>query len=174
MLSLAEQAVANSSASSVGWGLFLLILLAWNGDFFQSSTVTEYTEAKRCVLVTSSDVSHDVKTGRPIKKDSDGKWQWCDPSSSDLACFQTNLNKTNNRVYGEAGKISVWVADGNLKGWITGYTDCVIADAKNWTCKSPIEAMTDSVLDNAHHISWWKWQANWVSDFFRPPYDHRW
>jgi hypothetical protein len=149
------------------------MLFAWNSDLFQSSTVTEYTEAKRCALVTSSGVGHDVKTGRPIKKDSDGKWQWYDPLPSDLTFFQTNRNKTNYRVFGEAGRVSVWVADGDSKGWLTGYTDCVIADSKNWACKAPFETMTDGISDNAHHIGWWKWQANWVFDFFRT-YDHRW
>jgi hypothetical protein len=145
-------------------GIFWAVMLgAWAfSNSLPSTTATEYTEAKRCVVRITTDVSTDVKTGKPIKRDEDGKWQWYTPTPSDLICSQVNANRTNYRVYGEAGKVTAWVEEGQSKGTITEYRNCVIGDAKNWNCSSSFGTMTEGVFDKAHHISWWEWHLNWL------------
>jgi hypothetical protein len=157
------------------WPIYVGILAAsWAlSDRMPQTTATEYTEAKRCVLKVTSDVGHDVKTGRPIKRDSDGNWQWYTPGSSDLTCFKVNVSTTNYRAYGEVGKVAVWVDAGDSAGMPYEYLDCVIGDAKNWACKSPERAMVEGVYDKEHHIDWLKWQFNRVVTLYYQ-YDHRW
>jgi hypothetical protein len=122
----------DSSGASLTGAIIFLSILAYNSNLFESNKVTEYTQAERCAFVSS--VVKDVKTGKPIKQDENGQWQWYTPSPSERTCYQDNLNKVNYRTYGEAGRVVAWGDEGELKGWMVAYRDCIIADAKNWTC----------------------------------------
>lgn len=141
-------------------------------DRLPATTTTEYTEATRCVLKANNQIGLDDKTARPIKWDGE-KWQWYDPQPSDLMCFEVNVARTNYRAYGEAGKVTAWIDDGDDKGHITEYKDCIVADAKNWTCTDGFVRMSEGVLNKARRSDWFSWQLNWLLDFARQ-YDHRW
>jgi hypothetical protein len=160
-------------AESSGGLWIMLAVLAWNSSLFESNTVTEYTEDNRCYIQPTNTLGNDVKTGRPVRKDENGKWQWYTPErSSELTCAEVNLKRTNYRAYGEAGKVTVWIDDGESKGYMTEYTGCVVGDAKNWRCNAS-DAMTGGVLDKDHRINWWKWQLNAAVAFFHS-YEGRW
>ena len=156
--------MSDSSAGVIVFATIFMSVVAFNSDIFESSKTTEYIEAERCVLAAS--VAKDVATHRPIKQDSDGKWQWYTPEPSDQKCFQDNLNKINYRTYGEASKVVAWVNEGELNGEIVEFKDCAIADAKNWTCTPPFRSMKDGI-SNSGHVGHWKWTLNWMLDFVR-------
>lgn len=156
--------MSNSSDSGgvifVYGAIFLSIAAYGGGNIFESNKFTEYTEGERCVLISS--VAKDTKTGNPIKRDADGKWQWYTPDKSEYTCFQDNLNKIIYRTYGESSKVVALVDEGELQGSVYELKDCVVADAKNWACAMPQRTMKDGV-SNSDHIGHWKWTLNWIT-----------
>jgi hypothetical protein len=148
--------MSDDTGSLIVWGI-IIGSIAYNSNLFESNKITEYTQAVRCDLASS--VAKDVNTGRPIKKDADGKWQWYIPDKSEYSCAQRNFNTITYRAYGDAGRI-VGI-DG--AGSMTEYKDCVIADSKNWSCATPSMTMKDGV-SGPGHINHLQWILDYVSD----------